>query len=423
MLLCSAIAGWVDATTGALMPAIRTHYKIDFIVASMLFVGNLAGWIIAAFVTTPLIRRLGYGATLAIAATLSLVPPIVFLPRPPFPVLVIAMAVSGVSNGMFEALANTWISRRPRHKVRLGVLHFLYGVGALVAPLAAIPFAEQRNGLPFSFFYFITLGISLSTTAAVVLTFRLQPDSLVDLGAATEDLAPTEKKYSTQSAALGEVLRNRNVWVLSAFTLLYVGSEVSIGGWTSSFLSDVRGEAVATTNLLVSAFWGGLALGRVVLIPLTWMLGERLAGLVYLSLALGLELVIWLVPSLVGNAVSLALQGIALGPLFPMLVHIASNRFHRDLLTSAIGFFVSFGSAGSALFPLVIGIAAEGKGIRILPPILVSLIATQTLIWVLLSMPCMIEPSSSEEDQACDVETGPESDQRADDTANEVATR
>lgn len=81
-------------------------------------------------------------------------------------------------------------------------------------------------------------------------------------------------------------------------------------------------------------------------------------------------------------------MGLFLGPIFPILIRVITIKIRpRGLHTAAIGLVVALGSAGAALFPLVVGLVAQAKGIQTLPPILVALLATQILLWAGLGSP------------------------------------
>lgn len=71
--------------------------------------------------------------------------------------------------------------------------------------------------------------------------------------------------------------------------------------------SPFAGGATAT------GFWGGMTAGRLCLSFLTARLGEFWSMILYLGLVIALELVFWLVPSLIVSAVAAALMGMVLG--------------------------------------------------------------------------------------------------------------
>jgi fucose permease len=82
-----------------------------------------------------------------------------------------------------------------------------------------------------------------------------------------------------------------------------------------------------------------------------------------------LELIIWLVPSLIGDGVAIAIVGVFLGPMFPIAMNHAGRVLPRWLLTGSIGWIAGFGQAGSAVLPFITGALASNFGIKTLQPV------------------------------------------------------
>lgn len=82
-----------------------------------------------------------------------------------------------------------------------------------------------------------------------------------------------------------------------------------------------------------------------------------------------LEIVIWLVPSLVGNAVAVAFVGLLLGPMFPIALSTSRKVVPRWIYTGAIGWICGIGQAGSAALPFITGAVADAVGISSLQPL------------------------------------------------------
>jgi fucose permease len=97
--------------------------------------------------------------------------------------------------------------------------------------------------------------------------------------------------------------------------------------------------------------------------------GERRAIYLYTLIAIGLELVVWLVPSLIGGSIAVAFVGCLLGPIYPIAMNIATEVLPPWLLTGCIGWCAGFGQAGSAAFPFVSGAMANSLGIKSLQPL------------------------------------------------------
>ena len=77
----------------------------------------------------------------------------------------------------------------------------------------------------------------------------------------------------------------------------------------------------------------------------------------------------WVVPSLVENAVAVALVGMLLGPMYPILVNHSTKILPRWLLTGAMGYIAGVGQAGSAVLPFLTGLLASKFRIVSLQPL------------------------------------------------------
>lgn len=198
---------------------------------------------------------------------------------------------------------------------------------------------------------------------------------------------------------LKEALKSRVTWVASIFLLGYVGAEVALGGWIVTFMRRERGGGEFESGMVATGFWTGITVGRLVLGFITPRLGEKFAVLVslssqvnafswkltstqiYIVLAMVSQIMFWLVPSFHVSAIFVALQGFFLGPLFPAIVVAATKVLPAYLHVSAIGFAAAFGGGGGAALPFAIGSLAQAKGVGILQPIILAVLAVLLLLW------------------------------------------
>ena len=82
-----------------------------------------------------------------------------------------------------------------------------------------------------------------------------------------------------------------------------------------------------------------------------------------------LELVIWLVPSLIGGGIAVSFVGVLLGPIYPIVMNHAGRVLPPELISGGIGWISSFGAAGAAAFPFITGAIASGTNIGSLQPL------------------------------------------------------
>ncbi|KAF8707385.1 Major Facilitator Superfamily, partial [Rhizoctonia solani] len=396
---CMFMNGWNDATTGPLLPIIQSHYSIGFIVVSMLFVSNCVGYLSAALVNIHLSDRLGFGKVTLLGSVLQILAYAVLAPTPPFPVMCISYAINGFVNfdtpgiGLQNAQANGFVTGIPNNtSAKLGLLHAGYGAGAFVAPLVATQFARLRK---WSFHFLISLGISLINSLVLFFVFKLRRQhEIMGVPAPHSDNASVSR---TDENAYKMVFGSRAVQLLAIFTWVYVGAEVTVGGWIVTFIIEERGGG-ASAGYVSSGFFGGgffsisriyasdydchvgLMLGRVLLL---WI-GERRVVYLYSVLAIGLELVIWLVPDIIGNALAVSFIGILLGPMYPIVMKVTSGLVPKRILTGCIGWIASSGQVGSAVFPFMTGALAQKYGVKVLQPMLVGMIGSLILLWTLV---------------------------------------
>ena len=76
----------------------------------------------------------------------------------------------------------------------------------------------------------------------------------------------------------------RATWLCALFLLGYVGIEVALGGWITTFMLQVRNADPFSSGMAAMGFWLGLTVGRFTLGFLTHWLGVRRAVSVSFSI-------------------------------------------------------------------------------------------------------------------------------------------
>ncbi|KIM81491.1 hypothetical protein PILCRDRAFT_71905 [Piloderma croceum F 1598] len=375
------LAGWNDATTGPLLPRIQNVYNIGFVIVSLIFVfACLAspGFISGAFLNFAISDKLGFGKVIVIASSCMMVACCLEAAAPPFPAFVLGYAVNGIGMALQHAQANGFVASFRDHAAeKMGMLHAAYGAGALTAPLVATRFAQMDR---WSFHYLVSLGIAVGNTIILIIVFGLksQDECLAQIGQAPQEQGTSQRSKFRQIFGL------KAVHLLAFFNLVYVGVEVTIGGWIVTYIINVRGGG-PSAGYVSAGFFGGLMIGRVALLWVNKMVGERRVLFIYAIGAIGLEFIVWFVPSLIGDAAAKgSLVGMLLGPIYPIVMNQSSKILPRWLLTGSIGWIAGFGQAGSAILPFITGALASKVGIENLQPLLVAMMSFMTGLWWLV---------------------------------------
>ncbi|KAJ7081684.1 major facilitator superfamily domain-containing protein [Mycena crocata] len=357
---------------------IQKVYNVGFIVVSLTFVLACVGFISGAVINMHWSDKRGFGQMIVFGAICQIVAYTIQAPAPPFPLFVISFAINGVGVAIQNAQTNAYVaSLRHDSELYMGMLHASYGAGALSAPLVATQFAQMQH---WSFHYLVSLGIAVLNIAIVVVVFRFRT---LDECLALVGESAGETNTTSDHSNFRQILSLKAVHLLAFFTLVYVGVEVTIGGWITTYIIDVRGGG-ASSGYISSGFFAGIMVGRLALLWLNKKIGEQRVLYLYAFLAIGLEFVVWFVPSLIGGAVAVSLIGVFLGPIYPIVMNRAGKAVPRWLLSGSIGWIAGFGQAGSAILPFITGAIASKTGIGALQPLLISMMAVFPLLWALV---------------------------------------
>ncbi|KAJ4473093.1 MFS general substrate transporter [Lentinula aciculospora] len=380
---CFILEGWNDGSIGPLLPVIQAYYSVGFAVVSLLFVVNCCGFVIGAGINIWLNERLGFGKVMVLGSLFQLATYAIQSPAPPFPALVLSFFLAGLGMSLQNAQANGFVGSLKKNKsTKLMMLHASYGLGAFCSPLVATHFSQTPH---WSFHYIISCGIAVSNTAVLcsVFRFKRQEELLMETGQEPNEENPSDNPNLTSNNLYRQIFNIQAVHFLAVFAFIYVGVEVTIGGWIVTFIIRER-DGGPSAGYISSGFFGGLTLGRLGLMYVNKKVGERKVVFLYVLLSIGLEITIWFVPSIIENAVAVSFIGALLGPLFPILVGYGARILPPYLFTGGMGWITGVGTAGSAALPFITGVLASKYGIKSLQPFLVAMMCTLVGIWAVL---------------------------------------
>lgn len=332
----------------------------------------------------------------------------------PFPLIVTGFFFGGVGLAIVLAQSNVFLSRLDKNSKYLAFFHGSYGVGATVSPLLATTMINK--GVRWNYVYLIALALMIFNTINCWFAFTGADDDLKpwdpaeetegllderapptdtprvseegiglrDLGTHITIMEQENKAPAQQKGAMKLALTNHITWLISLFIFCYQGSEVSLGGWIVSYLLDSRG-ASTSYGYVLSGFWGGLTLGRLVLTrPLHKMFGARRSIMVLSLLTIGSIIVTWTVSDNLVLSVFVSLAGVMIGPTYPLMITVVSGMLPRKIQVVSLTIMTAFGSSGGAIVPFIIGMAAQAVGTFVVLPAFIAAYALMLLFWVSL---------------------------------------
>ncbi|SGZ48258.1 CIC11C00000002996 [Sungouiella intermedia] len=414
----SVSGGFSDAAPGALLPFIESDYGISYAVVSLIWMLNAAGFILVAMFSHKIQPWLGKRKSILVGCLCSVVMYLLISSGGPFPLIVTGFFFGGIGLAIVLAQSNVFFSKLDKNSKYLAFMHGAYGVGATLSPLLAT--SMVNHGIKWHYFYLIALVLMLfncincwfafggadddlkpwdhDDEAELLLangdeaglspidTPRVSEDGigLQDLGTHITAVERESPAASKQTGAMMLALQNPITWLISLFVLCYQGSEVSLGGWIVSYLLDSRG-ANNSYGYVLSGFWGGLTLGRLVLTrPLHKYFGARRSIIVLTVLTIGAIVLTWTVANNIVLSVLVSLAGTMIGPTYPLMITIVSSMLPRKIQVVSLTIMTAFGSSGGAILPFLIGLGAEAVGTYVVLPVFIATYSVMLVIWLLL---------------------------------------
>jgi fucose permease len=380
---CFILIGANDGALGVMLPSVQAHYQIDKATVGLLFFAISIGYLTLSFNNGLLMEKVGARLFLMLGALLYVLCAIAYSVMPSFPVLLLFAIGFGTAVAIFDAGLNAYVASLPRNTGLLNYLHAFYGAGAWLGPALASSLLALHWG--WNNVYTIWGSMSLVTLVGFATLFNAKavvPQQIERSGhEANADTTDTSLSTSKERNILLATLSLRVVWLAALMFLFYTGTEVSMGSWSFSFLTEARHGALLISGWIVSGYWLGLTLGRVVLGYVGQRIGPvRLIQYTLLGVIVGV-LILWVAPVQAVSALGLFLTGFCLGPIFPTVIALMSTLVSARILPGAVGFLVSFANIGAALCSWGAGNLAQAIGLWTLLPYVLLLTLVMMVFW------------------------------------------
>jgi fucose permease len=351
--------GIAEAGLGVLLPSILATYHLTPATVTLLFISQLSGYIVAAFSSSLVSRRLGLARMLLLAASILTTALVIYALSPYWLVMVASGTLLGLGIGLIDAGINTYIVQNARTANLIGLLHGFYGIGALSGPTIATILLTA--GLHWRQVYLVLATVVSGLIVGVlgIMVYRYQPM-----------MARVTASSTTALSHLRRSLRTPAVLMTGLLLLVYVGLEASISNWAYTVQFVARQMPQWIAGYSVSAYWLGLTLGR---FSLNYFL-RRLGAVRTISFSLSLLLIglfaWWLLP---GQWLSLPLIGFGLAAIFPATIWLIPKRLPADLVPAAVSLASSAASFGVAIIPTSAGWIASWAGLEVIPVLMLPL--------------------------------------------------
>ena len=336
------VLGLMAAILGPTLPDLAENTGSLLSEISFLFVARSLGYMLGSLFLGRLYdrfpgHRVGVGVLVVAAATLFLVPlvPLLWL-------LTAVLFVLGLAEGTLDLGANimlVWVHGKEVGPYMNG-LHFFFGVGAFLSPIIAAQAILISGSITWAYWLLALLALPLA-----VWFWRLP--------------SPV-REASDQGGETGSQ-NTLMIALIAFFFFLYVGAELSFGGWIFTYTLETGLSEAQLAALLTSAFWGALTVGRLLSVPLAarirprWLIFGDLLGC-----ALSLVIILLFPDRLLTIWIGTLGAGLAMASIFPTTLTLAERNM--TVTGKVTGWFFVGAGAGGMVLPWVIGQLFERVG-------------------------------------------------------------
>lgn len=340
------VFGLLTAALGPTLPGMAQNTHSQLAQISFIFTAQSLGYLVGSVFGGRLFDRFP-GHPLLAGVLVGMAVMAFFIPITSALWLLIGIFfVLGGMQGALEVGNNTllvWL-----HKDAVGpymnALHFFFGLGAVLSPIIVV-----RSVAASGDFRWVYWGLALLALPISAWLGRL----------------PSPRDAEHHETARTNQSKPALVVLVAILLFLYVGAEVSYGGWVYTYvINSFVDIPVAEAALLTSAFWGAFTIGRLVSIPLAVRVKSSVILVVDLiGCLVSLGLIILFQGSLAALWMGTLGLGIFMAAFFPTTVTLAGQRMR---ITGRVSgwFFVGAG-AGGMILPWVIGQLIDPVGPRV----------------------------------------------------------
>jgi fucose permease len=358
--------GLPEGLLGVAWPSIRATFDLPLDALGLLLATFASGYFVSSALSGRLLTSYGIGSVLSASCATTGACLLGYALAPSWPAMVILGGVLGIGAGIIDSALNTFAAVQYGSRV-LNWMHAAFGLGAAVGPLVMT--AILSSGLSWNLGYVSVAAAQLGLAVGYWLTRRRF----------TRPAPATNPSVPSESGSARRLLKNPLIWISLALFGVYAGTEVTAGQWSFSLFVQSRDTPTTVAGLLVSAYWGSLTVGRVLFGIIAPRVSPDILLRVCMLVAIAAGGVIWLNLPVV-SWLALAVLGLILAPIFPVLIAETPGRLGLAQTANAVGLQVAAAVLGGAGLPAGVGVLAARLSLEVVGPCLVAAGLTQLVL-------------------------------------------
>ena len=356
--------GMPDGLLGVGWPSIRASFNVPIDALGALLFVSMIGYLTTSFLSGELTRRWGVGRLLIVSCALTGAGLIGYTLVPQWSMMVALGLAAGMGAGGIDSSLNAYVARHYSAGL-MQWLHASYGVGVTAGPLIMTAALTNFQNWRLGYLLVGAVQLVLAVTFWITLPIWQQNNS-----------TPAEMPAEPQKEVnLGQTLKRHRVWLSMLLFFFYVGSEVTMGTWVYSLLTEGRGVNPQLAGYFAGSYWFTFTVGRILAGLVTRKINIQslvkicIIAAILAGVILGLNISAWV------NLAAVAVIGFAFAPIFPGLISGTPGRVGQQHSNNTIGMQTAAGSLGGTALTSLVGVLARSYGLEVVPAAMVAFLA------------------------------------------------
>ena len=356
--------GMPDGLLGVGWPSIRASFNVPIDALGALLFVSMIGYLTTSFLSGELTRRWGVGRLLIVSCALTGAGLIGYTLVPQWSMMVALGLSAGMGAGGIDSSLNAYVARHYSAGL-VQWLHASYGVGVTAGPLIMTAALTNFQNWRLGYLLVGAVQLVLAVTFWITLPIWQQNNS-----------TPAEMPAEPQKEVnLGQTLKRHRVWLSMLLFFFYVGSEVTMGTWVYSLLTEGRGVNPQLAGYFAGSYWFTFTVGRILAGLVTRKINIQslvkicIIAAILAGVILGLNISAWV------NLAAVAVIGFAFAPIFPGLISGTPGRVGQQHSNNTIGMQTAAGSLGGTALTSLVGVLARSYGLEVVPAAMVAFLA------------------------------------------------
>lgn len=340
-----AVNGLYAMIIGPILPLISAEYGLNDTVSGLLVSSHQTGNLIAGFLAGIVPLYLGRKKSIVFLSSFVILGfIIVALTGNPL-LLILGFLFTGLSRGSISNFNNRLVNDVSNsNPVALNILHSLFAIGALLAPLLVIISTKMGGAKGWR----ISLGVIILLAATSIYLFsRMEIES--------------SKEKAEKSKISYEFLKDKDFLTGCGILFFYLCAEATINGWLVKYFIDSNIMTIGYAQMLASLLWVVILAGRLSCA----FLGNRVSKKFLLLITSGGTTVFYLLllSTREIGLITFAIMGLGyfMGGIYPTTVSVVGSVINTYPM--AMGVLLMLGGVGAILMPIITGALSDSFGI------------------------------------------------------------